>query len=326
MYSKDIYEIENIGNWSHAARDEFGTKYNVMMEKSVDTRVAAIKASSQNKQTGNLSVLEIKAPDTSKVDIVKDSKNGVEHTTYTPKSGSKMTSVVDGQTSIWTSSGNEKCTFAELSSKGDSSLLLISLENAYVYFEKNADGEWVSIEKDGYDRKIEELQDIAKQKGSQVAARDNLEANAEPNDKPEGTYAPKPTESKEEASPQANGATQKSQQMITTDPNTLDISNPDKSNVDEESGKDSKKYFPKDNKHFNEVKEGDTSIWRAGANEYCKFVRVSLKGNTPTEVSLNVRNNANNEEIHVKNFKKEGGLWQLISGRLTNSDSRRTND
>ncbi|EKX72594.1 signal peptide containing protein [Theileria equi strain WA] len=108
---------------------------------------------------------------------------------------------------------------------------------------------------------------------------------------------------------------------------TLDLVSPDDTNVDvDSSAPNIKKYFPKGDVSFYEVKEGTTSIWRAGANEFCRFVRVSLAGNKPITVSLNVRNNAEDKNITVKNFKKEGDSWKSIYGRLTNSDSRRTND
>ncbi|EKX73927.1 signal peptide containing protein [Theileria equi strain WA] len=53
--SKEVHFEKNNDRWSHITREEFSTKYNGMRDTSKDSKIAAIKASSQNKQTGNLS-------------------------------------------------------------------------------------------------------------------------------------------------------------------------------------------------------------------------------------------------------------------------------
>ncbi|EKX73864.1 signal peptide containing protein [Theileria equi strain WA] len=123
--------------------------------------------------------LDLAKPNESKVKVYKDSKNGVEHTTYDPKRGSKITSVVDGDRELWKSSGNEECVLAKFLSKGGNSpLLVLFLANGYVYFEKKADG-WTSIKKEDYDKKLNEMRNYASPSATPQASQEAPDSTSE---------------------------------------------------------------------------------------------------------------------------------------------------
>ncbi|EKX73342.1 signal peptide containing protein [Theileria equi strain WA] len=104
--------------------------------------------------------LDLSNPDKSKVNMdIKDS-NGVVFSEITPKDTSKITTVVDGPTSIWTASGKEEFVFVKHHKKGDSILLTILLkdDNGYTdkYFEKNSSN-WNEIKQDEFNGKLATL-------------------------------------------------------------------------------------------------------------------------------------------------------------------------
>ncbi|EKX72162.1 signal peptide containing protein [Theileria equi strain WA] len=88
--------------------------------------------------SGKADVLDLANPDESKVDILKASRNKVEKKEYYPKDTSKITSVVDGQTPIWTASEEDKFLSAKVSSKRDSSLAISLKKAVNKYFQKAA--------------------------------------------------------------------------------------------------------------------------------------------------------------------------------------------
>ncbi|EKX72621.1 signal peptide containing protein [Theileria equi strain WA] len=117
-------------------------------------------------------VLDLASPDKSKVKIEIDNDKGVTLKTYFPKKGYYiMHQVVDGDKELWTASEGEGLLFAEVSSKGNYSVLILILKNGdRKYFEKNADGEWKKITEENYDKKLQDLKNslnkkLAKDKG-----------------------------------------------------------------------------------------------------------------------------------------------------------------
>ncbi|AFZ80935.1 signal peptide-containing protein [Theileria equi strain WA] len=105
--------------------------------------------------------LDLAKPNESKVKVYKDSKNGVEHTTYDPKRGSNITSVVDGEAKLCAIPGGEKLLSAEVSSNGESSLLLVSSAArgrvSKRHFEKLG-GQWKNVTEEHYSRKLNALE------------------------------------------------------------------------------------------------------------------------------------------------------------------------
>ncbi|AFZ81007.1 signal peptide-containing protein [Theileria equi strain WA] len=100
--------------------------------------------------------LDLTKPDETKLDVHTETESGVSFKGYSSKDAFHISSVVEGRTSVWRASGDEKCVLAKLSSKGDSSLLLISLESGYVYFEKNGSN-WKEIKQDEFNGKLATL-------------------------------------------------------------------------------------------------------------------------------------------------------------------------
>ncbi|EKX73513.1 hypothetical protein BEWA_035490 [Theileria equi strain WA] len=113
------------------------------------------------RSNGSSVTLDLSCPDESKVKMTTNNDKGLESKEYSPKSGSKIKSVVDNGATIWDSCriSSEQCLFATLSKKGESSLLLIATRNAVEkkYFEK-CDEKWKKIDKkDDYEKKLNEM-------------------------------------------------------------------------------------------------------------------------------------------------------------------------
>ncbi|EKX72764.1 hypothetical protein BEWA_013230 [Theileria equi strain WA] len=89
-------------------------------------------------QVGHVDViLDLANPDKDKVEISKREVYGVEHTAYTPKDAVLITLVVDGETKLLATPEGEELLLAIVSTKGDSSLLLISPKTGNKHFEKD---------------------------------------------------------------------------------------------------------------------------------------------------------------------------------------------
>ncbi|AFZ80302.1 signal peptide-containing protein [Theileria equi strain WA] len=102
--------------------------------------------------------LDLSNPDNSKIKTTRREDNGIAVKEYVPKDPFYISSVMDGDKEVWKpASEKEEFVFARVSSKGDSSLLLIFLEDAdNRFFEKNANG-WTSIDEKDYEQKLAEL-------------------------------------------------------------------------------------------------------------------------------------------------------------------------
>ncbi|AFZ79821.1 signal peptide-containing protein [Theileria equi strain WA] len=107
-------------------------------------------------------ILDISSPDESKVKISTKNDKGVEHTIYDPKGDSNITSIIDGETGIWSVSERETFSSAKLSSRDGYSLLLIYLKdtgNSFGrHFEKSGSC-WIPMTKEEYDKKQQDLRD-----------------------------------------------------------------------------------------------------------------------------------------------------------------------
>ncbi|EKX72451.1 hypothetical protein BEWA_049180 [Theileria equi strain WA] len=92
-------------------------------------------------------VLDLANPDESKVNMSTNTHRGLTIEDYTPKDAVLITSVVDGPTSIWTASGNEKFVSAKYAHRGGCSQgLEIKIKDGNdtktKKFEEKADGKW----------------------------------------------------------------------------------------------------------------------------------------------------------------------------------------
>ncbi|EKX72251.1 hypothetical protein BEWA_047150 [Theileria equi strain WA] len=135
-------------------------------------------------------VLDLAKPDENIVRGQLDETNGITHTTYTPKS-CYITSVVDGQTPIWTASGDERCLLAKVLSKGGYSALVLFLEKSDKYFEKNGE-KWKSIEKTEFDQKLKDMEEMNK---SERESATSVVTSPEPTEPKEEAFPAKPVES-----------------------------------------------------------------------------------------------------------------------------------
>ncbi|EKX72175.1 hypothetical protein BEWA_046390 [Theileria equi strain WA] len=130
----DKFFEKNGGAWKELQQDEFNGKLATLMGETLD----------------------LSKPDMSKVKISEKADKGVEKKEYHLKGRFRITYVIDGKLSIWTVPKNEEFVFAEVSSKGDSSLLLLSLTNCDKYFEKSTYG-WRDIDEEEYKSRLNEM-------------------------------------------------------------------------------------------------------------------------------------------------------------------------
>ncbi|EKX72200.1 hypothetical protein BEWA_046640 [Theileria equi strain WA] len=102
--------------------------------------------------------LNLDKPDDSKIDTTKNEENnGVKHTIYSPKKDYHISSVVDAGKELWKKAeGYQKFLSAKLSTKENKTLLLISLESGYVYFEKNGNA-WKEIKQEQFLKDLHEM-------------------------------------------------------------------------------------------------------------------------------------------------------------------------
>ncbi|AFZ79928.1 hypothetical protein BEWA_027770 [Theileria equi strain WA] len=106
------------------------------------------------------STLNLASPDNSKLELVESSACGVSYRGLRPKGAFHISSVMDGQVSVWTANGDQKYTCVEYYEKDGVTILRLKISDGSdtmpKYFEK-VDGEWESITEDDYDKKIEEM-------------------------------------------------------------------------------------------------------------------------------------------------------------------------
>ncbi|AFZ79740.1 signal peptide-containing protein [Theileria equi strain WA] len=100
--------------------------------------------------------LDLASPDKDKLNMTTKDDKELKSITYEPKSG-HISSVVDAGKELWKPEVGQKCLLAKFLSKGSSSLLVLFLETSDKYFEKNDNGEWISIEKKDYEKKLDGL-------------------------------------------------------------------------------------------------------------------------------------------------------------------------
>ncbi|AFZ79744.1 signal peptide-containing protein [Theileria equi strain WA] len=91
--------------------------------------------------------------------------SGVNVKRYIPLPDKFINEVKDGGLSIWKApDGMKRCVSCEFKSKGNvsltSMLVCTSFELWFLYFEKNGNGEWKSIERKEFDKKIEDMKNM----------------------------------------------------------------------------------------------------------------------------------------------------------------------
>ncbi|EKX73539.1 signal peptide containing protein [Theileria equi strain WA] len=115
------------------------------------------KATPSTQQGQGDDTLDLAHPDMTKVNLVTDCKNGIKTKRYTPTGASKVTSVVDGDKELWKKAEDyQKFLSATLSSKGNSSLLLISTNAGIKHFKKDSTS-WTSSNEKDYEEKLREM-------------------------------------------------------------------------------------------------------------------------------------------------------------------------
>ncbi|EKX73670.1 hypothetical protein BEWA_037060 [Theileria equi strain WA] len=108
-------------------------------------------------ETSATETLDLSHHDDSQIDLKKGNVSGLDYNIYSPKKNVKITSVVDAGKELWTVSEKDKFLFASVSSREDSSLLLIAPKISNdLCFEKTVNG-WTSIKKEEYKSKLEDL-------------------------------------------------------------------------------------------------------------------------------------------------------------------------
>ncbi|EKX72400.1 signal peptide containing protein [Theileria equi strain WA] len=96
-------------------------------------------------------------PDESKVSISEQYSSGVKTKRYTPKRGFNVTSVTHNGEELWKKDEDyKKFISAEVSSKGDSSVLLISTNTGIKHFKKDGSS-WTSSNEKEYEEKLREM-------------------------------------------------------------------------------------------------------------------------------------------------------------------------
>ncbi|EKX72057.1 signal peptide containing protein [Theileria equi strain WA] len=149
--------------------EKVGETWNEVDEKGFDDKFIPLMGGSVTYGT-----LDLASPDESRIVTRIEEKNGVWKHMY-GMGDCLVTSVVDGGALIWTSSGNEKCTLAEVSSKGGFSLAMIYIPTSWSLrnecFERNADGEWTPIDKEEYKSKLQDMKNGATRQSTKESSK-----------------------------------------------------------------------------------------------------------------------------------------------------------
>ncbi|EKX72589.1 hypothetical protein BEWA_050570 [Theileria equi strain WA] len=141
-----VYRYYDGSKWKDDKEDDHKNKLETLKE--------GLKPTTTSSSSSSIA-LDLANPDQSKVLVYDRSGNGIKSKNYSPKDGHHISSVVDGGMSIWNATGDERCTLVKLSTRGDSSLLLMSLESAKKCFEK-VNGAWNEVDETQFD-KMEEM-------------------------------------------------------------------------------------------------------------------------------------------------------------------------
>ncbi|AFZ79500.1 hypothetical protein BEWA_023490 [Theileria equi strain WA] len=105
---------------------------------------------------GQRVTLDLAHPDRSKVCVDDHYSNGVKTKKYSPKDGYHISSVLDGAKEVWKGESHQKFLSATLSSKGKSSVLLISTNAGIKHFKKDGSS-WTSSNEKDYEEKLREM-------------------------------------------------------------------------------------------------------------------------------------------------------------------------
>ncbi|EKX72232.1 hypothetical protein BEWA_046960 [Theileria equi strain WA] len=135
------------GNWLQVRGDVFRK----LIGK--DDHVAK-RGESSTKSAEHGATLDISSPDETKVDLKKGDESGLDYNIYSPKDGSKITSVVENGALVWTASGaGQKCLFVELHGKEELILAYSKVESDsgldLKYFKK-VGGRWNEVDKNTF--------------------------------------------------------------------------------------------------------------------------------------------------------------------------------
>ncbi|EKX72469.1 hypothetical protein BEWA_049360 [Theileria equi strain WA] len=204
-----------------------------------------IKAMSQKKQVKKT---------TAKLDIVKLDvstfgspeyldEDGVKHTEYTPREGSRIVSVVDGSKNLWVAQDGEDCFFASFSySEGVTTVYLDIIKDGE--FEpvslKKQNGEWSKVTDGQLNKEIEDL--LVKRI---VEVPQDVDTPAVPS-------------------------------------SVLDLAAPNEAGIDISTKVVNeivyKKYSPKKGSRIDIVMDSGMAVWSIGSYEECKFVKSYTDG------------------------------------------------
>ncbi|EKX72246.1 hypothetical protein BEWA_047100 [Theileria equi strain WA] len=171
----DLKYLERVnGKWKDVTTTDFYRKIGAMRMKKEESpeeererhlkraekeREASRKALSAQLARKNVPILNLESPNESRVSVETREDKGLEKKEYYIKRGS-ITSIVEGEATLWKASGKEKFVFARLFSREEYSLALLcvhtGVKDEFKHFEK-VGGEWISIEKEDYDKKLKDL-------------------------------------------------------------------------------------------------------------------------------------------------------------------------
>ncbi|EKX73516.1 signal peptide containing protein [Theileria equi strain WA] len=158
----------NGDNWEHNRR-EYGRKLNMLK--------GIVPVVQPARQVNTIPItLDLSSLNESEIEIATREDRGVSHTTYSPKEGVLITSVVEGGAQLWATPEGEKLLFARVSTKGESSLLFISAKIcgrvSKRYFEKLG-GQWKKITEGNYDKKLDDLKNEPIEKHAEENGQSN---------------------------------------------------------------------------------------------------------------------------------------------------------
>ncbi|AFZ80759.1 hypothetical protein BEWA_001660 [Theileria equi strain WA] len=105
--------------------------------------------------------LDLSNPDKTKLDVHTETESGMTVKEYSPKDAFHIYSVLDGGKELWKAGAGQKCFLVESYTKNTTKVIYLEIDNCNSnqskYFGNNANGEWKSIEKVEFDKKIEEM-------------------------------------------------------------------------------------------------------------------------------------------------------------------------
>ncbi|EKX73049.1 hypothetical protein BEWA_016100 [Theileria equi strain WA] len=261
-------------------------------------------------ETSATETLDLSHHDDSQIDLKKGNVSGLDYNIYSPKKDVKITSVVDsGDNAIWTASGDEKCVFVESYANEDVTILCLQAsENGgttFKYFEKTGSESWNNITEGDFDRKMEEMGEAVKsnsntpQEASSSSvkfSRENLRGSQEDvtgSSKVIKTtsYATFQEEMHVGKLVESPKATQESQQLVvTTDPNTLDISKPDKDRCNSFDysllGNAMKLVVPNKDVSISKLMNGSEEVWTAEEEEAFDHAEIYLNRDGRAELAV----------------------------------------